>query len=135
MRKVLIILFFIPIVVYSQYSTTYKEFNAGIYTSEDIPVFPGISFLWGKTIYYENNTLLDYEIGVALPTLANAKVGFGIVNDNNSVIIGLRPWPTAGYFQYNFKDKRLLSIEFLPPLLDSSPGADWPIILNYGYRW
>lgn len=137
MKKLLLILFFIPTILYCQYSTTYKEFNAGIYLGEDILVFPGASFLWGTTIYYHNNTLLDYEIGLAFPTLATAKLGFGIGNDNNSAIIGLRPWPTSFYFQYTFKEKRLFSIEFMPPYTgnDWSPNADWPIILNYGYRW
>ena len=122
-----------PTILYCQYSTTYKEFNAGVYLGEDIGVFPGASFLWGKTIYY-NNTLLDYEIGFALPTLATAKLGFGIGNDNNSGIIGLSPWPTSIYFQYTFREKRLFSFEVMPPY-DWSPGADWPLILNYGYRW
>ena len=134
MKKLIILLSFIPTFLYCQNSTTYKEFNAGIYLGEDINVFPGASFLWGKTIYYENNTLLDYEAGIAFPTLATAKVGLGIGNNNNSAIIGLRPWPTSLYFQYTMNEKRLISIEFMTPY-DWSPGANWPIILNYGYRF
>jgi len=134
MKKLLLILSFIPTFLYCQNSITYKEFNAGVYLGEDIFVFPGASFLWGKTIYYENSTLLDYEIGFAFPTIATGKVGFGIGNDNNSVLIGLRPWPTSLYLQYTLNAKRLVSIEFMTPY-DWSPGSDWPIILNYGYRW
>ena len=56
----------------AQHSTKFKEFNAGVYLDgldEDMFVFPGVSFLWGKTTYFSNNLLLDYEYGFALPTL------------------------------------------------------------------
>ena len=35
-----------------------------------------ISF-W-KTNYYTNNTLLDYQLGVAFPSIVTGKIGFGI---------------------------------------------------------
>ena len=37
----------------AQYSTKYKEFNVGLHIdSDDNSVFPGVSFLWGKTTYF-----------------------------------------------------------------------------------
>ena len=133
----MIILYLLPILAYSQYTTNYKEFNAGVYLgSSDVYVFPGASFLFGTTVYYNNNILLDYEIGLAFPTVVTGKLGLGIGDDNRSVIIGVRPWPTSLYFQYTFNEKRLFSIEFMPPFEGNTWSSDdWPIILNYGYRW
>ena len=79
MKKLVIVLFLLPIMGYSQYSTTYKEINIGL------P--PGASFLWGKTIYYNNNTLFDYEAGFAFPSIATAKVGYGYGNDRFAIIL------------------------------------------------
>ena len=56
----------------AQHSTKFKEFNAGVYLGgldEDMFVFPGASYLWGKTTYFSNNLLLDYEYGFAFQLL------------------------------------------------------------------
>jgi len=136
MKKIILIILLTPLLIYSQKSINYKEFNTGVYLGPDIIVFPGASFLWGKTIYYDNNILLDYEAGLAFPTLITAKLGLGIGNDNKAGIIGFRPWPTSLYFQYNFNKKRIFSIEFMVPYRNNfSTGMKWPIILNYGWRW
>jgi len=134
MKKILLILVCLPFIGVIQNSYSYKEFNAGVYLGEDIIVFPGASFLWGKTIYY-NNMFLDYEGGFALPTILTGKIGVGINDKNNATAIGIRPFPTSLYFQYTCKKKKLISIEFMPPFENWSLGANWPIILNYGYRW
>ena len=86
-----------PTFLYCQTTINYREFNAGIYLGDDITVFPGASYLWGKTIYYENNTLLDYQGGFALPTMITGKIGVGVGNDNHSAIIGVRPFPSSFY--------------------------------------
>ena len=79
--------------------------------------------------------VLDYEIGVALPTVVTAKIGAGIGDNRNSAIIGIRPWPTSLYFQYTWNEKRLLSVEAMPPYEGAfSYDSDWSLILNYGYR-
>ena len=135
MKKTLLIFLFIPVFIYSQESVPYNEFNAGVYLGEDILIFPGASYLWGNTIYYKNNTLLDYQGGFALPTVFTGKIGVGINDKYNSAIVGVRPFPSSLYIQFTFRKKRLLSIEFMPPFLDWTPNANWPIILNYGYRW
>ena len=98
----------------AQHSTKFKEFNAGVYLEgldEDMFVFPGVSFLWGKTTYFSNNLLLDYEYGFALPTLITGKIGLGIGNSNNTVVLGVRPFPSSVYLQYTRKEKHLFSIE------------------------
>lgn len=133
-KRLLLILLICPIIGFTQNSTVYKEFNAGVYLGEEILVFPGASFLWGKTIYY-NNVFIDYEAGFAFPTVFTGKIGFGVGNENNAIAIGIRPFPTSLYLQYTWSTKRLFSIELMPPALDWTPNADWPLILNYGYRW
>ena len=135
MKKLLVILLCLPMFLPAQNSTNYKEFNSGIFLGEDITFFPGASFLWGKTIYFNNNTFLDYQGGFAFPTVFTGKIGIGIGNEKSASSIGLRPFPSSLYFQYNWDEKRLFSIEFMPPIIDGSPGAKWPVIINYGFRW
>ena len=135
MKKLLLILLCLPVFLPAQNSTIYKEFNSGIFLGEDITLFPGASFLWGKTIYFNNNTFLDYQGGFAFPTVFTGKIGIGIGNEKSASSIGLRPFPSSLYFQYNWDEKRLFSIEFMPPIIDGSPGANWPVIINYGFRW
>jgi len=135
MKKLLVILLCLPMFLPAQNSANYKEFNSGIFFGEDITFFPGASFLWGKTIYFNNNTFLDYQGGFAFPTVLTGKIGIGIGNEKSASSIGLRPFPSSLYFQYNWDEKRLFSIEFMPPIIDGSPGANWPVIINYGFRW
>lgn len=96
----------------AQNSNSYKEFNAGLYSNEHF-VFPGTSFLWGKTHYYKNNTFFDYQFGLAFPTILTGKAGFGIGNEDRPVrlSLGLRPWPSTIYVQLHFKSKFVFSIE------------------------
>jgi len=115
----------------AQRSTNFKEFNVGLYLDEldeSMFVFPGASFLWGKTTYISDNFLLDYEYGIAFPTIITGKIGLGIGSSNNALVIGIRPWPPSGYFQYIKQEKHLFSIEAIPA--DHNPS----IIINYGYR-
>ena len=94
------------------YSNSYKEFNAGLYVSNDFG-FPGASFIWGKTHYYNNNTFFDYQFGLAFPTILTGKAGFGIENEDKPVglSLGLRPWPSTIYLQLHFKSKFVFSME------------------------
>ena len=117
----------IPIIGFGQNSTNYKEFNAGLFVGDDVEVFPGASFLWGKTTYVSDNFLLDYEYGFAFPTIVTGKIGLGIGNLNNAFVLGIRPWPTTGYLQYTKKEKHLFSIEAMPTDNNSA------IIINYGF--
>tara|TARA_B110000444_G_C18285538_1_gene342762 strand:+ start:262 stop:411 length:150 start_codon:yes stop_codon:yes gene_type:complete len=39
--------------------------------------------------------------------LLTGKIGLGIGNSDNTVVIGIRPFPTSGYLQYTRKEKHL----------------------------
>ena len=146
MKKILILLIFIPFIGNAQdyrvmnanllpYSNSYWELNAGIYTEEYF-IFPGASFLWGKTHYYKNNTFFDYQFGLAFPTIFTGKAGFGIRNEDKPVglSLGLRPWPSTIYLQLHFKSKLVFSIE---PLITNTYIKHRGIIsiVTIGYRF
>ena len=134
MKNIIFSILFIPLIGLSQNTTHYKEFNCGIYSGENIYVFPGASFLWGRTKYDTNNLVIDYQFGLALPTLVTGKVGVGIGNKNNAGVIGLRPWPPAGYLQYMKNERFVLSIE-ATPIENSGFLLPFPLIFNIGFRW
>ncbi len=133
-RNILIFIIF-PIFSFSQSYETYKEFNFGLITSvedeiyNDLDIFPGASFLWGKTHYY-NNTVLDYQAGFAFPTLVTGKIGFGVGNSNFATIFGIRPWPSTAYLQFSFKKRFNFSIEYITPDLYGEA-----LLLTYGIRF
>ena len=70
------------------------------------------SFLIGKTNYYSNNTLLDYQAGLAFPSIVTGKLGFGIGDEDFATIIGFRPWPISSYLQFSIKERHNLSVEY-----------------------
>lgn len=83
----------------AQTRTTYTEFNAGISTGI-IPVFPGASSLVGATVKYPSGFIVDYEGGLAFPTLITGKVGVGLPVDHNmDLTIGIRAFPSSIYAQ------------------------------------
>ena len=141
MKKLLLTLFFLPIMVCAQNTTNYKEINIGF------P--PGASFLWGQTIYFNNNTLLDYQGGIAFPSIGTAKVGYGIGDDNFAAVLGVRLFPVLTYIQFNIKERFVLSVEISPSVysdLFSNYYYDegWaefahpsmvPVIVTFGWRW
>ena len=111
MKRIILILSLVPLLTFSQSKNIYKEFNFGIAVL-DGSAFPGASFLIGNTSYYSNNTLLDYQIGIAFPSIVTGIVGFGIGNEDFAAIIGFRPWPTCPYLQFSFKERYNLSVEY-----------------------
>ena len=137
MKKITLIIMLFPVFGFTQHSNSYKEFNGGLYIGgNDLPVFPGISFLVGRTNYYSNNIVMDYEIGFALPTVLTGKAGFGLGDQNNATIIGVRPWPTTAFIQHIWSEKSLVSIEVMIPHDGNFiAGNNIPLIINYGYRW
>ena len=82
----------------AQTTTRYFELNMGFSTGI-IPFFPGSSALYGATTKYNSGILLDYEAGIAFPTLVTAKGGIGYDIDGTEVSVGVRPWPPATYGQ------------------------------------
>ena len=133
MKRIILILSLVPLLTFSQTKNIYKEFNFGIAVL-DGAAFPGASFLIGNTNYYSNNTLLDYQIGVAFPSIVTGKVGFGIGNEDLATIIGFRPWPTCPYFQISFKERHNFSMEYYL-LQDSDYFQGTSLILTYGIRF
>lgn len=111
MKKIILVLSLVPLLSLSQSNNTYKEINFGV-ALFDHNGFPGASFLFGKTHYYMNNTLLDYQLGIAFPSILTGKVGFGMGNEDFATIIGFRPWPTCPYLQFSFKERYNLSVEY-----------------------
>lgn len=127
MKRIILIFILAPLLTFSQKSSDviaqeiqevapskniYKEFNLGIAVMDNDFSFPGASFLFGKTNYFSNNTLLDYQLGIAFPSIVTGKIGFGIGNEDFATIIGFRPWPTCPYLQLSFKERHNLSIEY-----------------------
>ena len=112
MKKIILILVITPLLSFAQSKNTYKEFNFGLALFDGNNAFPGASFLIGKTNYYSNNTLLDYQAGLAFPSILTGKLGFGIGDEDFATIIGFRPWPTSSYIQFSIKKKHNLSVEY-----------------------
>tara|TARA_B100000902_G_C26616679_1_gene577786 strand:- start:31 stop:420 length:390 start_codon:yes stop_codon:yes gene_type:complete len=129
MKKIILILSLVPLLTFSQSKNTYKEFNFGIAVMDNDFAFPGASFLFGNTHFYTNNTLLDYQLGVAFPSVVTGKIGFGIGNEDFATIIGIRPWPTCPYLQLSIKEKHNLSLEY-------GFYEDYEIVIfTYGFRF
>ena len=128
MKRIILILILAPLLTLSQSNNTYKEINLGIALFDDSG-FPGASFLFGKTKYYTNNTMLDYQLGVAFPSIVTAKIGFGIGNEDFATIIGIRPWPTCAYLQLSENQKHNLSVEY------GSYEGYQVTLLTYGIRF
>ena len=143
MKKIIFILFLLPILSYSQSNEKYKEFNFGVILidpfysnlvdglfSDDFEVYPGASFLFGKTHYFNNNTLLDYQAGFAFPAVVTGKIGFGIGNSDFATVVGVRPWPPTAYLQLSINQKTNFSIEYVEPEMWGEA-----LIINYGIRF
>ena len=79
--------------------TIYSEINAGVCIGT-IPMFPGASSLVGVTNRYQSGIILDYQGGIAFPTLLTGKVGVGIAVDHNmDLTFGVRVLPSTMYAQ------------------------------------
>ena len=83
----------------AQTSTKYTELNVGISVGT-VPVFPGWSFLFGEHIKYNSGVILEYEGGLAFPSIVTGKAGIGFSLDKQlDLTAGVRPWPTSTYIQ------------------------------------
>ncbi|MFM7193621.1 MAG: hypothetical protein ACKOYP_02405 [Bacteroidota bacterium] len=114
----------------------YYEINAGAaylgrsYTETGL--FPGASFLWGRTDYFANGKVVDRQIGVAFPTIVTGKIGIGYGSEKGAMLVGIRPWPPTGYLQGNISTGTgtlLLTAEI------TSPEFGYSSIFTAGYRW
>ena len=134
MKKIILILLLTSTLSFAQSSKSYKEINFGVITDmvfDGDQIWPGASFLWGKTYYYNNNIVLDYQAGFAFPTLATGKIGFGLGGSNFATIIGFRPYPATAYLQFSKNQRFNFSAEYL---LDEDYFGK-SVIFTYGLRF
>jgi hypothetical protein len=126
---------------------SFLELNVGIAKvgdfnndNEVFSYFPGASVLFGQTFIYNDNTVFEYEVGLAFPTIATAKFGFGRKFDNLIWTAGIRPFPFNLYTQAEFNPTDsgswTMSLEGNP--LGSNDETIFNISagnINFGYRW
>lgn len=98
MKRLILLLALLPLFTYAQSTTTYTEVNIGFSTGI-IPMFPGASVLYGATDRYPSGFIMDYEGGIAFPTLVTGKFGMGYDANGTEITAGIRPWPPATYGQ------------------------------------
>ena len=132
MKRIILILTIAPLLSFSQLKNTYVEFNCGIAVL-DGGAFPGASLLIGKTNYFENNTLLDYQAGIAFPTIVTGKLGFGWGNEDFATIIGFRVWPSCPYIKISVKERHNLSFEY--HIKNSTEFGAAEALITYGFRF
>ena len=132
MKRIILILILAPLLTLSQSNNTYKEINIGVALFDDSG-FPGASFLFGKTNYFSNNTLLDYQLGIAFPSIFTGKIGFGIGNEDFATIIGFRVWPSCPYIQISVKERHNLSFEY--HIKNSTEFGAAEALITYGFRF
>lgn len=117
----------------------FTEWNFGAAYIDDEFIFPGTSFLWGKTYINENDVIVEYEVGIALPSLATAKVGIGKQFHNTKVVTGIRPFPFHFFLQSSFTNGKrgywIASVEYNPLDSESALSFGSRAIFNVGYRW
>lgn len=125
----------------AQESTTkaFMEWNLGVAQIYNDGFFPGTSVLWGRTHVSTNNVIFEYEIGLAAPTIATAKLGVGLKIHNTLVTVGIRPIPSNLYLQTSLfnreKGNWIISAEINPLGEDSPLSFDSNAVFNFGYRW
>ena len=120
--------------------SSFKELNTGFaLIGYDNEIYPGASFLWGRTYINENNFIFEHEVGFAFPSIITGKLGIGKKINNTEITMGVRPLPFNLYLQSSLKKKEkgywIVSIEFDPFYSDSFSLFGSRAILNFGYRW
>jgi hypothetical protein len=120
-----------------------REFSFGIAVPYDLSgnptVFPGLSYLWGRTHITKSNFIFEYAAGLALPTIATCKLGIGLKMNETQLTIGIRPFPSNLYLQSTFSKKEkgclLISLEYNPFSPNSGLSFESNGLLNFGYRY
>ncbi len=138
MKKLITLLTFclLTVGVSAQSRITYSEINAGISTGV-IPIFPGASSLVGATVRYPSGFIVDYQGGIAFPTLLTGKVGVGLpVDYNMDLTVGVRVLPSSIYAQLLVKRPTKKSdLVFTAEALAWSPAFGQYSILTVGWRF
>ena len=135
MKHLLIILLLIPMSVFGQkVKQSFVELNVGVAAIDGYEfknnTYPGCSFLFGQT-YLSGNYVVEWQAGLALPTLVTGKVFFGRGDLFHNCGIGIRPWPMCigpqaklGRLSLSFEYGFANELSFMAGLITS-----------IGYRW
>ena len=97
--KTILLMLITPLLMFGQSKVETNKFveaNMGLATigeySHDF-VFLGCSVLYGQTTSFDKAIVVEWEVGLAFPSIATGKVGFGFGNTENNVMASLRLWP------------------------------------------
>ena len=77
--------------------------------------------------------MLDYQAGIAFPTIVTGKLGFGWGDEDFATIIGFRVWPSCPYIQISIKERHNLSFEY--HIKNSTEYGDAEALITYGIRF
>lgn len=139
MRKVIttLILLLTALLTSAQTKTTYSEVNVGVCVGT-VPFFPGASSMVGVTNKYPSGIILDYEGGIAFPTLLTGKIGLGAsLDDQLDLTFGVRVFPSSFYTQLevNRPEKRSDIVFTAEALLWGEQAFGQYSILTVGWRF
>jgi hypothetical protein len=58
--------------------------------------------MYGGSTKYPSGIVLDYEGGIAFPSIITGKAGIGVsIDPYLDISAGIRPWPSSTYLQLN----------------------------------
>ena len=128
--------------------SSFIEWNVGVAKigqgnlNEDLldgSLFPGTSLLYGSTYINENNTIFEYEVGIAFPSIVTGKIGIGKMIDDIKLIIGVRPFPFNLFYQASLPSGKrgyfILSLEYNPLDQEQFISMGSKGLFTIGYRW
>ena len=128
MKKLIVIILLLPMLLCGQKENKkFAELNIGV---TDFG-FPGASILWGQTFEFPKNKVVEYQLGIAFPTIGTAKFAAGLGNLKNNIMLAVRPWPLFIGPQVKLGIISL-SAEFGT---DDFVSADAAAIYTVGFRW
>lgn len=87
----------IPFLMFGQSKQQFIEANIGLaaigsYEISDM-YYPGCSVLYGQTRQMSETSVVEWEVGLAAPSVVTGKVGVGFGTIKNNFMIAIRPWP------------------------------------------
>ncbi len=87
----------IPFLMFGQSKQQFIETNIGLaaigsYKVSDM-YYPGCSVLYGQTRHMSENSVFEWEVGLAVPCVVTGKAGVGFGTIKNNFMISIRPWP------------------------------------------
>lgn len=123
---------------------SYLELNLGAAVVDDGDggfVFPGLSFLIGQQAFLNPTVFVEYQAGLALPTLGTGKLGLGVQSESTGAGLsaGVRVYPNTLYLQFYKPTRRgqwNLSLEHAP-FFQNRPERSFysSQIFTFGRQW